>query len=298
MHTRGGPRGGWGAPAGGACIPGHPPRCVCTTHGHSAGSVLGSCRAQIRAKSRRQRLVWDGGCSGWGWSSVPRVPHALTHSTHSARRHSHPCDCQRPTWSHTRNAGSSPTRGAPRPQPPQLLSTGGPMAAPRGAQRGAGTVWLRGGGMPALLLCPTPDPVCRCTQGCLWPSSAPIRMWGHGFTLGTEEGSPAPMQTPCGAGTAWGASPQGCTPSAGLRCARIPAQGTEAGGEVTCRSVSQCGAEKRCRNPTQGRTHCTAFPTAAALRGDGSAQPGITCGELRQHWGSDSHTALGCSTRL
>lgn len=146
MHTRGGPRGGWGAPAGGAHIPGHPPRCVCTTHGHSAGSVLGSCRAQIRAKSRRQRLVWDGGCSGWGWSSVPRVPHALTHSTHSARRHSHPCDCQRPTWSHTRNAGSSPTRGAPRPQPPQLLSTGGPMAAPRGAQSGAGTVWLRGGG--------------------------------------------------------------------------------------------------------------------------------------------------------
>lgn len=195
-------------------------------------------------------------------------------------RAAHPCGGRR-----ARSPPSSYRQGAP------WL----PHAGRRGVQALCGS---RGGGMPALLLCPTPDPVCRCTQGCLRPSSAPIWMWGHGFIVGTEEGSPAPMQTPCGAGTAWGASPQGCTPSAGLRCARIPAQGTEAGGEVTCRSVSQCGAEKRCRNPTQGRTHCTAFPTAAALRGDGSAQPGITCGELRQHRGSDSHTALGCSTRL
>lgn len=193
-----------------------------------------------------------------------------------------------------------PCGGRRARSPPSSYRQGAPWL-PHAGRRGVQALCGSGGGgegMPALLLCPTPDPVCRCAQGCLRPSSAPIRMWGHGFIVGTEEGSPAPMQTPCGAGTAWGASPQGCTPSAGLRCARIPAQGTEAGGEVTCRSVSQCGAEKRCRNPTQGRTHCTAFPTAAALRGDGSAQPGITCGELRQHRGSDSHTALGCSTRL
>lgn len=97
-------------------IPRHPPCCGCTTRGHGAGSVLGSCGPQMCAKSRRQRLVWDGGNPGWGWSSVPRVPHALTHSNTQHAGIPTPAPSSAPL-------GATPGMWAAHPQPCIPLSS-------------------------------------------------------------------------------------------------------------------------------------------------------------------------------